>query len=103
MKGPTRAAGGRGWFGPPDKKLARECPRCKAAPGWRCVTRGAEEDVPMAKVHPERARLRSGLDYDRPCPVCGAEAGRACRRRIGTVTTRSVPMAEVHPERKVRS
>lgn len=34
--------------------LARPCPICGAAKGWRCTTQRKWETVPRKTVHPER-------------------------------------------------
>ena len=37
-----------------DDPMTRECPKCGAKPGWRCVAKRKWSDAPMKNVHPER-------------------------------------------------
>jgi len=37
-----------------DPNLKRRCPRCDAAPGWRCVQKRKWDTVTLKNVHPER-------------------------------------------------
>lgn len=34
--------------------IARTCPTCQAAPGWRCTKTTGQQVLPRVKFHPER-------------------------------------------------
>lgn len=52
---PGRALTGQRRIGELDD-LAKPCPVCHAAKGWRCTTQRKWEQVPRKTVHPERRK-----------------------------------------------
>jgi hypothetical protein len=44
----------RSYASPAGKYLVRRCPKCDAAPGWRCTRVVGEQVFPMVTVHKQR-------------------------------------------------